>query len=287
MPSRPPTTPSLSTQPRNSDPTGNAGLRPLRPEDLRPERLRMAGIDAVILDFDGTLAESSGVWKEVDRIFFERRDLTFGPDYAERLSVLGFEDGARYTIEAYGLPDTVEQICAEWNELGRELYRDRVTLRPGVKAYLRALRGEGVPYALATTNAPEVVRALEPRLPISELFPVRVHGREVTHHTKDDPDIYLEAARRLGILTSEEAEALHVDMAADPATPAPASASATARVRAALGRCLVFEDILPAIQTARRIGMRPVGVKTRSSHQDFATIQQAADLTITGWEGLA
>ena len=292
--------------------------RPLRVEDLRPNRLRAAGVEAVILDFDGTLAESSGIWKEVDRIFFERRGLEFGPEYAERLSVLGFEDGARYTIEEYGLTDTVEQICDEWNELGRELYRGRVELRPGVATYLRGLRAAGIPYALATTNAPEVVLALEPRLPIRELFPVRVHGCEVERHTKEDPDIYLEAARRLGMLTDEQATAIRAaDRLAAPAQSAPSSAhgpgdayepssahgsggvhgpegahgSDSARVvgraQEALARCLVFEDILPAIQTANRIGLRTVGVKTRSSHQDFPAIARAADLTITTWEGLA
>lgn len=283
MPSRPPAKPRSSNRPCSSAPASDAGLRSLRVGDLRPGRLRAAGIEAVILDFDGTLAESSGIWKEVDRVFFERRGLEFGPEYAERLSVLGFEDGARYTIETYGLSDTVEQICDEWNELGRELYRDRVELRPGVPAYLQGLQAAGIPYALATTNAPEVVLALEPRLPIRELFPIRVHGCEVARHTKEDPDIYLEAARQLGVLTSEDAKALRADTVAVPAEPAPAAA---ARARAALARCLVFEDILPAIETAARIGLRTVGVRTRSTHQDFAAIQRAANLTIATWEGL-
>ncbi len=235
-------------------------MRPLSLGDLRPANLQAAGIEAVILDFDGTLAESSGIWKEVDRIFFERRGLTYGPDYAERLSVLGFEEGARYTIAEYGLTDSVQAICDEWNELGRELYRERVQLRPGVPAYLRALQEAGVPYALATTNAPEVVLALEPRIPMGELFPVRVHGCEVERHTKEDPDIYLEAMRRLGM----------------------DAGSAEAR-----GRCAVFEDILPAVETAKRVGMRAIGVATGSSHQRLDAIRRVAGLTIGGWEGLA
>lgn len=242
-----------ATHPSSRPLTPHGSRRPLDPDDLRPSRLAHAGIGGVILDFDGTLAESSGIWHEVDRIFFERRGLTYGPDYAARLPVLGFEEGARYTIETYGLTDTVEQICAEWNGLGRELYRDRVQLRPGVEAYLRGLRAAHVPFALATTNDPEVVLALEPRVPIRELLPVRVHGCEVARHTKEDPDIYLEAARRLGV----EPQA-----------------------------CVVFEDILPAVLTAQAAGMRAVGVATGSSHQDFPAIAAAADATITGWEGL-
>lgn len=226
----------------------------LTPADLASGRFAANAARAAIFDFDGTLAESGDVWHEVDVIFFERRGIAFDDDFADKLSVLGFEEGARYAIGAYDLPDTVEEICDEWNRLGRKLYERRVCLRPGAEAYIRALRAAGVPVALATTNDPDVIAAMEPRVPVSELLPVRVHGRDVEHHTKNHPDIYLEAARRLGVEPSE---------------------------------CLVFEDILPAVLTAKRAGMRAVGVRTSSPHQQWELIRHAADLVIDGWEGLA
>ena len=231
-----------------------ASSQPLAPEDLAPERFATCSARAAIFDFDGTLAESGGVWRRVDEIFFERRGLAFADDFASKLSVLGFEDGARYAIEAYRLPDTVQEICDEWNRLGSKLYETEVCLRPGAEAYIRALRAAGVPVALATTNDPAVLAAMEPRVPISELLPVRVHGCQVEHHTKNHPDIYLEAARRLGV---------------EP------------------GECLVFEDILPAVLTAKAAGMRVVGVRTGSSRQKWEEIRAAADLTIDSWEALA
>lgn len=65
-------------------------------DQLRPSSF---AFDAAIFDFDGTLADSCRVWREVDRDFFEARGLTYTPEYGERLAVLGFEDGARFTIE--------------------------------------------------------------------------------------------------------------------------------------------------------------------------------------------
>ncbi len=209
---------------------------------------------AAIFDFDGTVADSLGVWKKVDDIFFARRGLTYNPDYAEKLSTLGFEEGARYTIEAYGLSDTPEDVCNEWNELGRELYLSDVDLFPDAVAYINALHRQGVPVALATTNAPSVIEVLEARLDLDELFPIRVHGCEVEHHTKDYPDIYLEAARRLGI---------------NPIS------------------CVVFEDLPVGLKTAHDAGMKTVAVFNGSNWQERGAMERTADFVLRDWALLA
>lgn len=216
-----------------------------RLRDLCPFSYRGA-----IFDFDGTLADSLDVWKRVDDLFFSRRGLTYNPDYAEKLSTLGFEDGARYTIETYGLTDTPEAICKEWNELGCELYRTEVQLRPGAESYLRTLKQQGVPIALATTNDPSVIEAARPHIPLDELFPTRVHGCEVAHRTKDHPDIYLEAARRIAVEPCD---------------------------------CVVFEDLPTGIETAHAAGMTTVAVITGSTQQDVDRLVHHADYVIDSW----
>lgn len=218
------------------------------PTDLWPFRFKGA-----IFDFDGTVADSLGVWKRVDDIFFARRGLTYSPDYAEKLSALGFEDGARFTIETYGLLDTPQEICDEWNALGCELYRTDVQLRPGAATYIRALHRIGVPIALATTNAPAVIEAMGARVGLRELFPIRVHGCEVEHHTKEHPDIYIEAARRIGVQPNE---------------------------------CVVFEDLAAGLACARDIGMKTVAVLTRSNCQDRERLAKLADYVLPGWDNL-
>lgn len=209
---------------------------------------------AAIFDFDGTLADSHDVWRRVDQEFFERRGIACTPDYAERLSLLGFDAGARFTIEHFGLSETVEQICDEWNEAGRRLYATDVVLRPGAREYIESLKAAGVPVALATTNDPEVIDAMAPRVDMGELTPVRVHGCQVPRHSKEFPDIYLEAAARLGV-------------------PA--------------GECVVFEDLLAAMRTARRAGMAVAGVLTGEARQDVAAIVEACDYIVEDWEAFA
>lgn len=217
---------------------------------LRPETF---AFKSVVFDFDGTLADSLDVWAKVDSIFFSRRGLDYGPNFAEKLSLLGFEDGARYTIDHYGLSDSVEEVCNEWNSLGCELYATEVDFYPGALDYLQRLRDAGIPYAIATTNRPEVLLSMEPRYPISELFPIRVHGCDVPRGTKKDPDIYAEALQQLGAPPSES---------------------------------VLFEDLPMGISTARGIGLPCVGFLSSNDPTRRSSLAKVSNLTLDSWNSL-
>lgn len=207
---------------------------------------------AAIFDFDGTLANTAHLWHEVDIAFLGKRNLPYTQDYPQRLAALGFVDGAKYTIELYGLNETVEDICDEWNRMGSELYRDRVTLRPGAKQYIQSLRDCGIPCALATTNDAAVLNSMK-NVQVDKLFDVRVHGAEVGRG-KDHPDIYLEAARRLGVPPRD---------------------------------CVVFEDIVPALKSAQKAGMTTCGVFANDPAQDVDAARAIANRWLDDWTELA
>ncbi len=217
------------------------------------ERLRLwpPSFSAAIFDFDGTLAHTWHLWRRVDEIFFATRGLPFDEDASAMLATLGFAAGAQWCIERYRLHDEVADIVDEWNRLGAALYETEVTLRSGAEAYLRRLRRSGVPLALATTNDPHVLGAMR-HVDVYGLFDEVVCGREVARG-KDHPDIYLEAARRLGV--------------------APQG-------------CAVFEDILPGVLSARRAGMATVAVSCDDPRQPWDSLRREADACIEGWEGL-
>lgn len=206
---------------------------------------------AAVFDFDGTLAETWHLWRRVDEIFFASRGLPFDADASQTLATLGFAAGAQWCVERYRLRDEVGDIVDEWNRLGSALYESEVTLRPGAERYLRALREQGVPLALATTNDPLVLGSMR-HVDVYGLFDEVVCGREVARG-KDHPDIYLEAARRLGVRP---------------------------------GTCAAFEDILPGTLSAARAGMATVAVRCDDPRQPAGALRRAADLWIDGWEGV-
>lgn len=207
---------------------------------------------AAIFDFDGTLAHTAHLWRKVDVAFLEGRGLPIPPDYPQRLAALGFADGAVYTKELFGLAETPEQICDEWNAMGRALYQDEVALRPGAERYLRALRRAHVPCALATTNDEDVLRSMR-GVDVGALFDACVFARDVGCG-KDKPDIYLRAAQELGVSPAE---------------------------------CLVFEDIPIAVRSAKRAGTRTCGVRADDPTQDEQAVRRAADLWLDDWQDIA
>ncbi len=95
---------------------------------------------------------------------------------------------------------------------------------PGVKELLRSIRAKGLKVALASSskNAPAVIRLLN----IQNEFDTVVDGNMIIH-SKPDPEIFLLAAKKLGI---------------EPAS------------------CVVFEDAEAGVEAALAAGMKCVGI---------------------------
>ncbi|MCH3967968.1 MAG: HAD family phosphatase [Atopobiaceae bacterium] len=227
-------------------------MTPSRASAHRRPELWPPSFDGAIFDFDGTLAYSGDIWNQVDHDFMARRRLTYTPDVTVELATLGFADGARFIIDRFGLDETVDDICSEWNDMASGLYAEKVELRAGAERYLRALHKLGIPCALATTNSADVLDSLMPRVDIDGLFDARVHGAEVKR-SKHHPDIYLEAARRICVAPQ---------------------------------RCIVFEDIAPGIASAQSVGMYAVAVRSNDPTQDEAELIDLADAWLEDWRDL-
>ena len=220
--------------------------------EISAVRLWPVGFDYAIFDFDGTLSATEALWEEVDRAFFSARGIPYTPEVHQTLATLGFSGGAAWVREAFGVRDSVEDICDEWNRMGAALYEAKATLRPGAERYLRALRTAGVPLALATTNDPHVLASMAPRIDVSGLFDAVVCGKEVAR-SKEHPDIYLEAARRIG---------------AEPS------------------RTLVFEDILAGSRSAKSVGFLVCDVDVAGAGQPKETLRGICDVWLDSWEDI-
>ena len=207
--------------------------------------------DAAIFDFDGTIAETAYLWRMVDEAFLGSRGIELTDDYARTLAALGFERGAIYTIERYGLDERPEDIVEEWTDLSRAFYRTKVTLKPGARHYILSLRQAGIPCALATSNEARLLDTMK-KVSVDSLFDARVYGNEVSA-PKTEPDIYLEAARRLGVAPE---------------------------------RCMVFEDLAAGIRAAHRAGFATCGVHSEDPSNRWEEVCAAADVTLMTWEGL-
>lgn len=196
-----------------------------------------------IFDLDGTLLDSMKVWEQIDVDFLTKRGIEVPSDYINAICSRSFPEAAKYTIDRFGLSESTDALLREWNSMAIYAYGHTVSLKPYAKEYLYTLKRRGTNLGIAT-SLPAVL--YEPALRnhgIMRLFDVICSTDEVGYG-KTKPDVFLLAASKLGT---------------DPKD------------------CMVFEDILQAILSAKLAGMTVYGVYDESSKEHWTLIQQIAD----------
>lgn len=200
--------------------------------------------DAAIFDLDGTLLDSLYVWGQIDREFFEKRWHTIPPDYIKRISGLSFADTAKVTKEYLHLPESIEEICAEWMAMAKDEYAHHVQLKPGAREYLALLSQCEIKMAIATSNARVLFEPCLARLGILDLFSASLTTDEIGERDKSSGTIFRMAADRLGVSHD---------------------------------RCCVFEDMPEGIAGAKRAGMRAVCIMDEASSHAHDRMAEMAD----------
>ena len=112
----------------------------------------------LLFDMDGTLIDSNGIWKDVDEEFLARRGLPYTQEYYEGVAHTIFPLAARFTKEFCHLPESQEEIMAEWMELAGDIYATSVEEKPGVRAFLEKMKAAGERMAVVTSAVPVVSR---------------------------------------------------------------------------------------------------------------------------------
>lgn len=205
-----------------------------------------------IFDMDGTLVDSMGYWRNLEYDYLTSRGVQLGDKTAElirRLQPMTLVDAGKVFIEELGFKGTPQTIADEMNAVMEGHYRTCVPIKAGVKAYLEALKSRGARLCTASaTNAP-LVRTCLTRLEIVGYFDFMLSCQDVGA-SKDRPDVYFEAARRLGSRPEETA---------------------------------VFEDSLSAMTTAKSAGFYAVAVYDEHSHDNWGKMQEISDEFIADW----
>ncbi|MEU5880813.1 HAD family phosphatase [Spirillospora sp. NPDC047279] len=155
------------------------------------------GLQAVLVDMDGTLIDSERLWFEVECEVVARLGGTWGPADQERLVGGSLHLATAYMKEKTGT-DVSEDEIGRWSLDGMiERLTTHVPLLPGAKELLTGLYDARVPTALVTSSQRVMT---EPVLDAigRDLFALTIVGDEVGH-TKPHPEPYLTAAERLGV----------------------------------------------------------------------------------------
>ncbi len=202
-----------------------------------------------IFDMDGTLVDSMRYWKGLGRDYLESLGIHPDDSLLWMVEAMTMLEGAAYFMDTYHIPGPPQRIVDEMEAMMEEHYRRDVPLKPGVREYLERLRGRGCRLCVATATAEPLARQCLSRLGVDGFFDF-ILSCETVGVRKDRPDVFLEAARRLG---------------------------------AAPGETAVFEDALYAARTAREAGFYTVAVPEPSYAGDWPALSALADECLLDW----
>lgn len=196
---------------------------------------------SVIFDLDGTLVDSEPNYYEAGRLTLAEYGV---PDFSwsehERYVGISTRETLADWRERYGLSAPVEELLAVKDRHYLKLAGASTRVYPEMRAFVELLAAGGVPMAVASGSSPAAIGAVLAGTGLDAHLRTVVPADEVARG-KPAPDIFLEAARRLG---------------ADPAD------------------CVVVEDAAPGAAAAHAAGMRCIAVPYVAAQADapeFAT----------------
>ena len=187
--------------------------------------------EAVIFDLDGTLIDSMWMWKTIDVEYLAKYNIELPHDLQDSIEGKSFSETAEYFKNRFNIPDSIETIKKNWNEMSADIYEKRVFLKPGAMEFLNLLKKLKIKTGIATSNSRELASLAIHSRGISDKIGTLVTGCDV-FAGKPKPDVYLKAASNLSVHPS---------------------------------KCLIFEDIPQGIMAGKNAGMTTCAIEDEYS----------------------
>ena len=186
-------------------------------------------IAAVVFDLDGVLIDSEPLWDRARRDVVAAHGGRWAPGATEAMQGMSSPEWSRYLHDELGVGLPPNEIAAEVVDRLTQSYAAGLPLVPGATAAV-ARMASAWPLGLASSSNRVVIDAVLELSGLAVMFRATVSSEEVARG-KPAPDVYLEAARRLGI---------------------------------AAARCAAVEDSANGVRSGAAAGMRVVAIPTRA-----------------------
>lgn len=219
---------------------------------MHDDKFLFDGTEAVIFDLDGSLVDSTWMWQEIDVEYLGRYGIKPPEDLHFSIGGKNFGETAVFFKEKFGLPDDVEQIKADWNQMAWDKYSNEVPLKEGASDFLNLCIKRNIKLGIATSNSRKLVENLIGVHGIGSYFGSIMTGTDGIKG-KPAPDIYLAVAKELNVMPQ---------------------------------RCLVFEDIVHGIMAGKAAGMKVCAVYDEASAMQDEEKRKLADYYIHDYREL-
>lgn len=202
--------------------------------------------DVAIFDMDGTLLDTMPYWRYSGLEFILHHGYPLRLDYVSQM----YGESSKSLLKRYsdeeGLNLHMPDVFRELESIMNRHYINDARCKPHVPEFLELLKSRGIRMSVATGTPREYAKNAFERTGLTDYFEFVTDHYE-TEYTKNSPIFFENLARRLGVLPE---------------------------------RCMMFEDALYAIESAKAAGMQVCAIEEGTQASDRAAIQALADVYI-------
>jgi HAD superfamily hydrolase (TIGR01509 family) len=214
---------------------------------------------AVVFDLDGVLVDSEHLWDRARRELVAERGGRWRDGATQDMMGMSSPEWSRYLHDELGVELEPTEISADVVRRLEVLYREELPLLPGAREAVLAAAQRWL-LALASSANREIIDLVLELAELEDAFTATVSSEEVAHG-KPAPDVYLEAARRLGVAAADctavedssnglrSAAAAGMTVVALPNPRFPPAADALALATVVIGSLDELEPVLRSLYT--------------------------------------
>lgn len=154
---------------------------------------------AIIFDMDGVVLDSEKHWDAVEFELIKK----FIPHWTKKMhreKVVGMNIHDQYRVLVKeGLKESEEKYTQLIDHLAKNIYRTKAELMPGFLNLKKEIERQKIPVGLATSSRFTWIEIALAKFGLENFFDSVTSSQEIKGQGKPAPDIYLLAAKKLGI----------------------------------------------------------------------------------------
>lgn len=186
----------------------------------------MAEVTGVVFDCDGTLLDSMGAWRGLEKQLAREAGAELGPEDVDALNAMTIPEVGDYYFRKFGLGSSGHDVVDMIDAFMSEHYGTLSIIRPGVKSFMEELKSRGIAMSVASSTPHHLLEIALDAVGVSHYLEAIVSVDDVGH-SKREPHVYDRARELMG--TPRE-------------------------------NTVVFEDSLYAVKTSLDAGYRVIGI---------------------------
>jgi HAD superfamily hydrolase (TIGR01509 family) len=206
---------------------------------------------AIIFDMDGVLVDSEPFHVQIEKQQFLLNQITVTDEEHHQYMGVATDVMWKQLAERHSMNVSVEELTEQNRVESIRFFSavQEIPVMPGLQEALENLSSKNYPMAVASSSFPEIIKLILHRTGLKNFFKVVVSSQEAGK-SKPEPDVFLLAAQKLGVLPAD---------------------------------CLVIEDSKNGIKAAHAAGMRCIAYQGQGANPES---QKKADAVIKNYSEL-